>query len=57
LTPSPYRPTHRIPEIFNTDQGSQFTSQDLIDVLQSNDIQISMHEHGRCHDNIFIERL
>ena len=38
------------PEIFNTDQGSQFTSDAFIDVLKSNDIQISMDGKGRWVD-------
>jgi Transposase and inactivated derivatives len=45
------------PEIFNTDQGSQFTSDKFTDVLKSNAIQISMDGRGRFQDNIFIERL
>jgi putative transposase len=45
------------PEIFNTDQGSQFTSKNFIGVLKSNHIQISMDGRGRCLDNVFIERL
>ena len=45
------------PEIFNTDQGSQFTSEAFTDVLKSNGIKISMDGRGRCTDNIFIERL
>ncbi len=45
------------PEIFNTDQGSQFTSESFTDVLKNNDIQISMDGRGRFQDNIFIERL
>ena len=45
------------PEIFNTDQGSQFTSSDFTGVLASADISISMDGRGRCMDNIFIERL
>ena len=45
------------PEIFNTDQGSQFTSRDFTDVLKAHAIQISMDGRGRCHDNIFVERL
>jgi putative transposase len=48
---------HGKPEIFNTDQGSQFTSTDFIKTLQSRGVQISMDGRGRCHDNIFIERL
>mgnify|MGYP002640527184 FL=1 len=45
------------PEIFNTDQGSQFTSDDFTNVLKENDIQISMDGKGRWVDNVFIERL
>jgi putative transposase len=45
------------PEIFNTDQGSQFTSEAFTGLLQENGIRISMDGRGRFHDNIFIERL
>ncbi|MFP6728647.1 MAG: IS3 family transposase [Alphaproteobacteria bacterium] len=45
------------PDIFNTDQGSQFTSFDFIGVLKSAEVTISMDGRGRCMDNIFIERL
>jgi len=45
------------PEIFNTDQGSQFTSESFINVLKENHIKISMDGRGRFQDNIFIERL
>jgi len=45
------------PEIFNTDQGSQFTSYDFTGVLKATAITISMDGRGRCMDNIFIERL
>jgi len=45
------------PEIFNTDQGSQFTSDAFTGVLEAAGVQISMDGKGRCHDNIFIERL
>ncbi len=45
------------PEIFNTDQGSQFTSIDFTDVLKKHDIKISMDGKGRWMDNVFIERL
>ncbi len=45
------------PEIFNTDQGSQFTSFDFTGVLKDAGIRISMDGRGRCMDNIFIERL
>jgi len=46
-----------LPEIFNTDQGSQFTSFAFTDVLKSNGIRISMDGKGRWMDNVFIERL
>ena len=45
------------PEIFNTDQGCQFTSQEFTGSLKDHGIQISMDGRGRCHDNIFVERL
>lgn len=45
------------PEIFNTDQGSQFTSNAFVSVLKKNGIKISMDGRGRCMDNIFVERL
>ncbi len=45
------------PEIFNTDQGSQFTSLDFTGVLRDAGVAISMDGRGRCMDNIFIERL
>lgn len=45
------------PEIFNTDQGSQFTSDDFTDILISNGISISMDGRGRWVDNVFVERL
>jgi putative transposase len=45
------------PEIFNTDQGSQFTSDDFTDALKNADIRISMDGKGRWMDNIMIERL
>jgi len=45
------------PEIFNTDQGAQFTSQAFTILLKNNDINISMDGRGRVQDNIFIERL
>lgn len=45
------------PDIFNTDQGSQFTSQVFINELASRSISISMDGRGRCLDNIFVERL
>ncbi len=45
------------PDIFNTDQGSQFTSTDFTDVLKAHGITISMDGKGRCMDNILVERL
>ncbi len=45
------------PEIFNTDQGSQFTSFEFTGVLKDAGVAISMDGRGRCMDNIFIERL
>lgn len=45
------------PEIFNTDQGSQFTSGEFIGLLEDRQIAISMDGRGRCLDNIFVERL
>jgi putative transposase len=45
------------PEIFNTDQGCQFTSADFTDVLRDCGIKISMDGKGRCIDNVFVERL
>ena len=49
--------TQGIPEIFNTDQGSQFTSKEFTDILKKNNVAISMDGKGRVFDNIFIERL
>ena len=45
------------PEIFNTDQGSQFTSDDFTGVLKEAGVRISMDGRGRWMDNVFIERL
>jgi putative transposase len=45
------------PEIFNTDQGSQFTSSRFTGVLESRGIDISMDGQGRALDNVFVERL
>ena len=44
------------PEIFNTDQGSQFTSPSFTKILKENDIKISMDGRGRALDNVVIER-
>ena len=48
---------HGTPEIFNTDQGSQFTSTEFVGLLQRHDIAISMDGKGCWRDNVFIERL
>ena len=45
------------PGIFNTDQGSQFTSDEFTQLLRDHGVEISMDGRGRCHDNIFVERL
>jgi putative transposase len=45
------------PEIFNTDQGAQFTSEEFTSVLLDDGIKISMDGRGRCLDNVFVERL
>ncbi len=45
------------PEIFNSDQGSQFTSEAFTGVLKREGVQISMDGRGRAYDNIFVERL
>lgn len=48
---------HGTPEIFNTDQGAQFTSDAFTDVLKRHDVRISMDGKGCYQDNIFVERL
>ena len=45
------------PEIFNSDQGAQFTANAFTQRLKQADVFISMGGRGRCHDNIFIGRL
>jgi putative transposase len=45
------------PEIFNTDQGSQFTSRSFTGILEAEGVIISMDGRGRVYDNIFVERL
>lgn len=45
------------PDIFNSDQGAQFTSKAFTDVLIKHDVKISMDGKGRALDNIFVERL
>jgi putative transposase len=47
---------HGKPEIINSDQGSQFTSEEYVNLLKDNGIQISMDSKGRWADNIYIER-
>jgi len=49
--------TYGAPEIFNTDQGCQFTSEAFTGVLKAHGIAISMDGRGRALDNIFVERL
>jgi len=46
-----------VPEIFNSDQGVQFTDKKFTDILESREIKISMDGRGRALDNIYIERL
>jgi len=48
---------HEAPEVFNTDQGSQFTCEGFTSVLAGHGVQISMDGRGRWLDNVFIERL
>ncbi len=48
---------HGRPEIFNSDQGSQFTSEAFTGVLEKNGIAISMDGRGAWRDNVFVERL
>jgi len=50
-------PQENIPEIFNSDQGTQFTDNDFTKILLAREIKISMDGRGRCMDNIFTERL
>lgn len=45
------------PEIFNTDQGSQFTSRRFVDLLKDAGVRVSTDGRGRWMDNVFIERL
>ncbi len=46
-----------VPEIFNTDQGAQFTATDFVDRLLDAGVQVSMDGRGRALDNVFVERL
>jgi putative transposase len=50
-------PQYGTPEIFNTDQGCQFTSQEFTGLLTHHGIQISMDGKGCWRDNVFVERL
>ena len=45
------------PQIFNTDQGSQFTSEAFTSMLLAQGVQVSMDGRGQCMDNVFVERL
>ena len=45
------------PQIFNTDQDSQFTSEAFTSMLLAQGVQVSMDGRGRCMDNVFVERL
>jgi len=49
--------SYGVPDIFNTDQGCQFTSEGFTEILCREGIKISMDHKGRCFDNIFVERL
>ena len=49
--------TYGTPEVFNTDQGSQFTSDKFTGILKDHEIDISMDGRGRALDNIFVVRL
>ena len=49
--------TYGAPEIFNTDQGAQFTSEAFTGVLKEHGVTISMDGKGRWLDNVFVERL
>jgi putative transposase len=48
---------HGVPEMMNTDQGSQFTAAAFIDVLRRHQVRISMDGKGSWRDNVFVERL
>ena len=47
----------RTPEVFNTDQGAQFTAEAFTSVLEAAQVRISMDGRGRVLDNVFVERL
>jgi len=48
---------HGPPEIFNSDQGAQFTAVEFVAVLLAHEVRVSMDGKGRCLDNVFVERL
>ena len=48
---------HAVPELFNTDQGSQFTSAEFTQPLLARGVELSMDGRGRALDNVFVERL
>jgi len=50
-------PARRKPEVFNTDQGVQFTARSFVSRLEQAGVQISMDGKGRALDNVFVERL
>ena len=52
-----FKTTGQVPEIFNTDQGSQFTGAEWIGRLEGLGVRVSMDGRGRWMDNVFIERL
>jgi putative transposase len=52
-----FKAKYGTPDIFNTDQGSQFTSDAFLEILEKHSIDISMDGKGRWLDNVFIERL
>jgi len=57
LKPCNEHSTQAAPQIFNSDQGSHFTSNSYIDLLKEHEVRISMDGKGRALDNIFTERL
>ena len=52
-----YHTVRNHPQIFNTDQGAQFTATEFTSILKASDIRISMDGRGRALDNVFVERL
>jgi putative transposase len=48
---------HGPPELFNSDQGAQFTAVEFVAVLLAHEVRVSMDGKGRCLDNVFVERL